>query len=116
MFNMKIERRNKQREYWRRQGAKDEREYMQKVIDKWVDATENGVVKLDYITLDFISKQLSSGGEVLKGVRKGRPYLRPPKPKVGKCVICGDKGIFQIAHCKKGECLCGDCLFKSRRG
>jgi len=28
--------------------------------------------------------ELSSGSEVLKGVRKGRPYLRPPKPKERK--------------------------------
>ena len=60
---------------------------------------------------------------------KIRGYIIKIKPK-GKCVMCGDKGIFQIgsgqtatlngrdctksieAHYKKGEWLCEDCLFK----
>ena len=60
---------------------------------------------------------------------KIRGYIIKIKPQ-GKCVICGDKGIFQIgsgqtatlngrdctksieAHYKKGEWLCEDCLFK----
>ena len=61
--------------------------------------------------------------------KKIRGYIIKIKPQ-GKCVICGDKGIFQIgsgqtatlngtdytriieAHYKKGEWLCEDCLFK----
>jgi hypothetical protein len=40
------------------EARQDERSKFLKIIDKWIDAGENGAVNLDYVTLSFIRQSV----------------------------------------------------------